>query len=189
MNILKSIWHSIATRFIPQKLAVSLKEKYEILTNKIRIMIFETLKKTEGFILSYFYIEIRFSTIDGLNNYKLPLIGHMIDFNDALLFQQTLISGLMENKFVITSIPNQPQKIKNLEKTKSEIIASQEINDHNTIKFILEKIKLENGQYTRYVDSDLDKSEFKVNIIGNERIPFSDIKDLFVVRIDKEILE
>ena len=45
MNILKSIWHSIATRFIPQKLAVSLRKK--TITNIDNISI--QIKKSNTF--------------------------------------------------------------------------------------------------------------------------------------------
>ena len=164
-------------------------KKRQTLTNIIRKMILKTLKKVENKFLKYFYIEIRFSTMDNLNNYRLPIIGHLVNYDEAILVQRTIINGLIDNNFNITSIPNQPNEILDLEKTKNEIINSQQINGFNTIKLILERKKLENGIYSRYVDSDLDKLMFNINIIGNERTPFIEIKDLFIIYLDKKILE
>ena len=152
-------------------------------------MIIKTFKKIEKKFLKYYYIEIRFSTMDNQNNYKLPIIGHLVDFDEAILLQQNIVKGLIDKNFNITSIPNNPKEIDNLEKTKSDILISQNINGFNTIKIILEKLKLQNGIYSYYRESDEDNLVFNINIIGNERIPFEDIKDLFIIHLNKKVLE
>jgi len=179
---------TIKTVVINLKLCVSLKKK-KLFTDKIRKMVIKTFKEIQEKFLKYYFIEIRFSTMDNLNNYKLPIIAHLVDYNEAVTLQQNIIQGLIDKKFNITSIPNQPKEIINLEKTKNEIISSQEINGFNTIKIILEKIKMENGLYSRYVEHESDELMFKINIIGNEMRLFNEIKDLFVIHLDKNILE
>lgn len=160
------------------------------LSEKLRLMIIKTFKKVLESQLKYCYLEINFKLKKYDNRYKLPLIAHVIDENEVIALQQNLIDSIRHNELEILGIV-EPQLIlskEDLKRRKEIIMNTQKINGYETIKIILEKVNIENG-IVKCSYSDEDIKEFKVNIVKKGDIPFQQINDLFVFKIDKSILE
>lgn len=161
---------------------------WKYIQEKIRLMIIRTLKNVSDSLLKYYYIEFRFFTMDNQNSYKLPMITHVVDLNEAIHLQQNIYDALRDRKFNVTDTKS-PQEIFDLNKTIEEINVSQQINGYVTIRIILDTIDIKNGITSVYHKNKKDIKEFKVNIIGKEKIPFELIKDLFVIELNKSALE
>lgn len=164
-----------------------LKNLIIIVKNKIRTMIINTLKRVLESQLSLYYFEIWFSTVDMQNSYKLPIIGYLANDVEAGMVYRNIFYSLNDN-FNITSV-KEWEKDFDLDIKIKEIETSQQVNGWHSIRVLLERIKYENGCKiisSKHLDENLD---FKVNVIGKERVPFTLIQDLFVIKINEAILK
>jgi hypothetical protein len=118
------------------------------LIEKFRLMIIQTLKSVIESQLQYFYFEITFLTIDNQNRYLLPLIGHLVDINEAIELQQSLIEAIRERDFNIVSV-KEPVLLQTheLERKKQTISSTQAIHGSETIKVILTRLELVGQTY------------------------------------------
>lgn len=117
-----------------------------------------------------------------------PLIAHVADMDEAIELQQNLIESIREN-FSIISIKEPTLLLSNqLQRRKDIINSTQTIQGSETIKVILQKIELIDGTF-KYTHLNEDIKRFTINTVKTGGVPFENIKDKFVFKIDKSILE
>ena len=166
-------------------------EYFKKTSNKLRLMFIKTLKKVLENQLQTYYLEFNFMTLDHLNYYKLPIICYLVDEDESInlynnIYEQLKISFHLDGGCKRQKIMSK----KHLKRTEEIIRNTQGIQGYKTLKLELERMKIINSKvYYEIEDKNEDIKEFRINIVKTGGIPFQNIKDQFVIKIDKSILE
>lgn len=185
-----------------------LKQLFIYFKNKLRMNVFNLLDAVHEQYAQWYYFDINIKTIDGLNEYQLPILCCMREVSHAnSLMNQIQIDLIKNNNFIletseITPITQQ-QKDARIQQLNTQFANQSEPNlkidvydvvvkEHRKFleDLILNDENRNVGNFeinTTYTHEK--RIDFKLNVLQNQGVPFSQIKDLFVLKIDKSKLE
>jgi hypothetical protein len=182
-----------------------LKTFFNYLKNKFRMNVFNLLDAFNEQFGQWYYFDINIKTTDGKNEYKFPVVCCMREKTHAESLLNQITKDLTTHFNVVgTSITQlttheKDGKIRQLELE----YANQDIVELNVLiyKVVGQRPKPQDIELLHNPDLSVDNFDiqndykhertikFKVKQIQNQGVPYNQIKDFFIVKIDKSKLD